>query len=129
MPSASAAGVAEKWLDRALAARPDLIDAVRRAIDAARGSDPVVAIRSLESRNPADFESFALFVSGAYYMNPKIRRLIGYPGPKRHPILPDEADYYLEGVLEAVASGPPRWRSDQSNAPPPPAGEDGTGRA
>ena len=40
MPAASQAGSAEKWLDRALAARPDLVAPLAAVLDAAAGRDP-----------------------------------------------------------------------------------------
>ena len=35
-------------------------------------------------------------VVGGYYLSPKVRKRIGYPGQKRNPPYPDEADYYLD---------------------------------
>ena len=40
MPAASEAGSAEKWLDRALAARPDLVEPLAAVLDAAAGGIP-----------------------------------------------------------------------------------------
>ena len=92
MPSASEADATGKWTERALAARPDLAAAFKRALGAA----------DLESLHKDDSEAFAALgeiVSGAYYMNVKVRKRIGYPGQKSNPPFPDEADYYLEGLL------------------------------
>jgi hypothetical protein len=38
------------------------------------------------------FQALALAVSGAYYMNLKVRKRIGYPGQKSDPPFPDEAE-------------------------------------
>jgi choline dehydrogenase-like flavoprotein len=92
LPSASEADPSGKWLDRALAARPDLATGFERAL----GADDVEA---LADEDPEAFEALALIVSGAYYMNLKVRKRIGYPGQKSSPPYPDEADYYLEGLL------------------------------
>jgi choline dehydrogenase-like flavoprotein len=92
LPSASEADPSGKWLDRALAARPDLATGFDRAL----GADDVAA---LVEEDPEAFEALALIVSGAYYMNLKVRKRIGYPGQKSAPPYPDEADYYLEGLL------------------------------
>jgi choline dehydrogenase-like flavoprotein len=92
LPSASEADASGKWLERALAARPELAPAFERAL-AARD------VRTLADEDPEAFAALAEIVSGAYYMNVKVRKRIGYPGQKSNPPFPDEADYYLEGLL------------------------------
>src|SRR5687768_11225340 len=102
MPSASDAGAHGKWLDRALGARPELeADLVRVASEAA-GRDPAEEVRRLHDEETELFRALTLAVSGAYYMNLKVRKRIGYPGQKSNPPFPDEADYYLEGLLDPV---------------------------
>src|SRR5205823_14248935 len=69
------------------------------------------------------FAALAEIVSGAYYMNVKVRKRIGYPGQKSNPPFPDEADYYLEGLFpereepfpEPVATAPHRKRASRAN--------------
>jgi choline dehydrogenase-like flavoprotein len=92
MPSASEADATGKWVKRALAARPDLAAAFERALAAAD-------VESLQKDDSEAFAALAEIVSGAYYMNVKVRKRIGYPGQKSNPPFPDEADYYLEGLL------------------------------
>src|SRR5829696_5394193 len=92
MPSASEADPTGKWTERALAARPDLAAAFERALEAAH-------VESLRKNDSEAFAALGEIVSGAYYMNVKVRKRIGYPGQKSNPPLPDEADYYLEGLL------------------------------
>jgi hypothetical protein len=92
LPSASDADPSGKWLDRALTARPDLARAFERALEA---DD----LEALAQADPEVFEALALVVSGAYYMNLKVRKRIGYPGQKSSPTYPDEADYYLAGDI------------------------------
>jgi hypothetical protein len=75
LPSASEADPSGKWLDRALAARPDLAPAFERAL----GADDV---ETLAEADPEAFEALAVLISGAYYMNLKVRKRIGYPGQK-----------------------------------------------
>ena len=96
MPSASEADPTGKWLERALAARPDLAPAFERAL----AYHDVAAIREAD---PEAFAAFSEIVSGAYYMNVKVRKRIGYPGQKSNPPYPDEAEYYLEGLLPEPA--------------------------
>jgi choline dehydrogenase-like flavoprotein len=92
LPSASEADSGGKWLERALAARPDLAPSFERALAATDA-------RILADEDPDAFAALAEVVSGAYYMNVKVRKRIGYPGQKSNPPFPDEADYYLEGLL------------------------------
>ena len=92
IPGAAAADPTGKWTERALAARPDLGPAFERAL----GTEDV---ESLRAGDPAAFAALVEIVSGAYYMNRKIRKRIGYPGQKSDPPYPDEAEYYLEGLL------------------------------
>jgi choline dehydrogenase-like flavoprotein len=92
MPSASEADGTGKWIDRALAARPDLAPSFERALEAD-------GVDQLQRDDPEAFAALAELVSGAYYMNVKVRKRIGYPGQKSNPPFPDEADFYLEGLL------------------------------
>ena len=70
---------------------------------AARGADPAQEIERLYCDDRSGFETLAVLVSGAYYMSPKIRKRIGYPGQPPNPILPDEADWDLrDGILDTV---------------------------
>lgn len=92
MPSASEADASGKWTERALAARPDLAAAFERALGSAD-------VETLQKDDSEAFAALGEIVSGAYYMNVKVRKRIGYPGQKSNPPFPDEADYYLEGLL------------------------------
>jgi choline dehydrogenase-like flavoprotein len=112
LPSASAADPSGKWLARALAARPDLAPAFERAL----GAEDVEALVDADREA---FEALALVVSGAYYMNLKVRKRIGYPGQKSSPPYPDEADFYLEGLIPdreepllEPSSGRPRVKAE-----------------
>lgn len=99
MPSASEAKVSGKWLDRVVSARPDLEHDLVRVLREAQGKDPAAEIRRLQQSDESGFGTLALVITGGYYLNPKVRRLIRYPGQKPNPPYPDEADFYLEGGL------------------------------
>ena len=81
MPAASEAGSAEKWLDRALAARPDLVPPLAAVLDAAAGKDPDAEARRLHADDPDGFSALAQIASGGYYMNLKVRKRDRLPGP------------------------------------------------
>ena len=117
MPAASEAGSADKWLDRALAARPDLVEPLAAALDAAAGKDPAAEARRLHADDPDGFSALAQIASGSYYMNLKIRKRIGYPGQGKRPPFSDEADYDLrDGLLDPVYA---RGAINTTPAPPP----------
>lgn len=111
MPSAREADVGGKWLDRVLAARPDLGPELLRILEQAEGRDPAEEVRRLQEEDESGFGTLALVVTGGYYLNPKVRRLVGYPGQKPNPPYPDEADFYLrDGLLEPVIERGPIYR-------------------
>ena len=117
MPAASDVDVAGKWLDRVAAARPDILPDLVRVLDEAAGKDPVAEVRRLQDDPESRFGALALAATGGYYMNPRIRRLIGYPGQKRNPPYPDEADYFLrDGLLEPVLARGPIYRRTKPTA-------------
>lgn len=111
MPSPSEIGVEGRWLDRALRARPDLEPELGRVLAAADGQDPAREIERLYRDDRAGFDVLALLASGAYFMSPKVRKRIGYPGQPANPLYPDEADWDLRGaILEPVMRRGPIYR-------------------
>jgi hypothetical protein len=111
MPSASQVDVQGAWIDRTLAARPDLASIVSDVVAAA--GEPKQLLDDLMRENRAKFDAFAFAISGAYLINPRIRKLLGYPGPApvKNPAFPDEAESYLEdGILDVVIQRGPIYR-------------------
>ena len=111
MPSASGAEVHTVWIDRVFAARPDMEATVRGVLDVE--GDPALVVSGIRADDPDRFSSFAFAIAGAYLINPRIRRELGYPGPvpMKQPALPDEADAYLEdGILDVVIARGPLYR-------------------
>jgi hypothetical protein len=105
LPAPSTVDVAGKWLDRALATRPDLADDLLRALDAGTTAS------ALHDADPSAFAALALLAPGAYYLHPRVRRLIGYPGQKADPAPDDESAWWLrDGLLDPVAARGPIWR-------------------
>lgn len=111
LPSASEADVHGTWIDRALAARPDLQPVVLEVIGLK--GEPGEALDGLQERNRSKFDTFAFAISGAYLINPRVRQLLGFPGPipAENPAFPDEADSYLDdGLLDVVILRGPIYR-------------------
>ena len=104
MLSASQAGVPSRWFDRALATRPDLVDAAGRAVAACADGSPESALAIVERDHPDAYAALVLLVQAAYFMSPKAQRRIGFRAHRAAPIYPDEADLDLDdgALLDAV---------------------------
>jgi hypothetical protein len=103
MPSASQAGVGGEVLGRALALRADLQDDILRGLKSAGEGDPAVAARELYRSDPPAFAAIGLIAAACYYMIPRIRELVGYPGQERRTYDPDAVpEYVANGMLQAV---------------------------
>ena len=111
LPSACQADVHSQWIDRVLSVRPDLTEPLVRALREAGA--PSEALERWQKDAPEVFGVVAFVISAAYFINPAIRELLGYPGgrPIPNPSLPDEADYYLrDGILDVVRERGPIYR-------------------
>jgi hypothetical protein len=96
----------DRWLDRALAARSDSLEAVLAAALPFAELPAAERLPALEEYSEADPEGFHLLsaiVAGAYLMIPEVRRAIGYPGQVSHPARFDEAaEQIMDGILDPV---------------------------
>lgn len=111
MPSASEVDVPGEWADRVLAVRPDLGPGVLRVLDAAKGADPGTILRRLNEEDPEGIGALGTLVTGAYYLHPRVRELLGYPGQPNAPVSPGESDHYLrDGILDPVRKRGPVYR-------------------
>jgi hypothetical protein len=111
MPSASEAGVAERWLDEVLALRPDFGPPLIAVLDGVKGIDPADAVAKLRSDDPAGFGVLAEVVAGGYFLNPDVRSAIGYPGQQAVPIVAEQPpDYEQEGLIASVIARGPIYR-------------------
>jgi hypothetical protein len=103
MPAASEAGVAGEPLDRILTLRDDLKAPFFRGVRAAIGKPAEASARSLNDSDPDALAAIGLVASAAYYMDPEVRKKIGYPGQDRSPIDPDAPpDYMQDNLLQPV---------------------------
>ena len=98
-PSPSEIGVEGTWIDRAVDTWPAMAPVIEMIV--AMEGEPTQVIETIQMREPAVFGGFALVISCAYLMHPKVRSLLGYQGlaPKENPPLEGEWEYYLEGDL------------------------------
>jgi len=119
MPSASTADPQGKWLDKALAARPDLLPTLAELLDRAHGREPSEEARRLHAEEPDAFGALSQIVAGAYYMNLKVRKRIRYPGQGKRPPFSDEAEYDLrDGLLDPVTERGPIYELPPPSATP-----------
>lgn len=110
MVGAGSVSDAEKFIERALASRPDLGDGLETAVLECNDVLIDAAVRgdSIDSRA---FDQVATLVIGAYYMNPVARRQIGYPGQLALEYDPMEyVGWVDEGLLDQVMCRGPRYR-------------------
>lgn len=117
-PSASDASVHTKWIDRGIAARPDLLTPL---LTVARlcAEEPADQVVTRLSQSDSDtIEPVIELLVACYYMSPKVRKRLNYKGQVANPILPGEAEHYLrDDLLAQVAQRPPFWRNTP-DAPP-----------
>jgi hypothetical protein len=112
MPEASATDVHREGLDEVLAARPDLIDPLTALLKRSPDLGPERFLGTLWADDRGAFDVLATVVFGAYYANPTVRRLIGYPGQGPVSPLSDESETDLGGgLLDPVIARGPIYRS------------------
>jgi hypothetical protein len=111
MPAASAVGVHKEMLDRILELRPDLREAFFRGIASARNKNPNSAAEELNAKDAQALSAIGLVASAGYYMSPRVRELIGYPGQERRTFDPDAPpEYVANGMLKVVEDRGPIYR-------------------
>lgn len=109
MPAASRVDGGPEWLRHVLTVRPDLVPAVRQVVARVSATDPGAVVADLRENDPELFLSVATVVAGAYYLNPVIRKLIGYPG--QEPAFASPADHgFSDDLLGCVRARGPRYR-------------------
>lgn len=103
MPAASRVGVHEDLLDRVLAARPDLVDGLKRGLAACQAGTASEALNALMKTDESAFQAISLAASGGYYMATEVRAQLGYPGQGEAPYDAHETPVYLtNGMIERV---------------------------
>jgi hypothetical protein len=109
MPSASAAAVAGTGLDQVLTAVPSLGASLAEVLAGAKNREPDEVVANLSRTDPSAYGILTEVVTAAYFMNPDVRRAVGYAGQGPSPIDPRE-DYVDDGLLESVIKRGPIYR-------------------
>ena len=105
MPSATEAEVPSKWIDDALRFRPDLEPSLLRALAFGAKYEANRAVEALNAEDVEAFDALGVLTSGAYFLNPTVKKLIGYPGQVPSPAN-DDVDSYIEMLTKVVERGP-----------------------
>jgi hypothetical protein len=109
MPAASAAAVAGQGLNQVLAAVPNLGASLADVLAKAKGREPAEVVASLARTDPAAHGILTEVVTAAYFMNPDVRKAVGYAGQGPSPLDP-RVDYMEDSLLEAVIKRGPIYR-------------------
>ena len=109
MASASAAGVAEQGLDQVLAAVPSLAANLAGTLAGAEGREPAEVVANLARTDATAYGILTEVVTAAYFINPEVRRAVGYAGQGPSPLDP-RVDYMEDGLLESVIKRGPIYR-------------------
>ena len=124
IPASGEHALRERGRPQGQVARKGARGAPRPLADARRASRPGPRrgpgreARRLHEEEPDAFSALSQIVSGAYYMNLKVRKRIGYPGQGNRKPFEDEADYDLrDGLLDPVIDRGPIHKQP----PPTPA--------
>jgi hypothetical protein len=120
MPAASEVGVADRQLDRVLAARPDLAAPLARALADADPADHEGTLERLRAGDLAAHDALLLVVAGGYYTDARVRKLIGYDGQQPVEVRPEIIPNYVEeGLVEPLLARGPIYRPADAPASAP----------
>ena len=103
-PSASEIDLSAAALDRALRARPDLIEGLQRILD----HDGIEAEAYLHSLGNADFNLLMTVLCAAYVMDPRVQAALNYPGQQALTL--DRGGFGAEELVLEMMQQPKRFR-------------------
>lgn len=112
MPAATSVDAHGLGIDQVLAARPDLMDGLVRAIEALdAGQFGLDDLETLLSADQDAYASLTTVVAASYYQSPVVRDRIGYPGQVAKTYNPySYVDWVQEGLLDPVLERGQMWR-------------------
>lgn len=102
---------------RALGFRPDLKEAFGRGLAADLSGGPEAALEALYGADKDAFDAVTTIVVTTYYMNPRVRALLGYPGQENVAYDPHATQSYLtDGSLAKVIARGRKYRPTPGSA-------------
>src|SRR5207302_8891004 len=73
--------------------------------------NPTTEVERIQREEPSAYDLLCTVVAGAYFLNPRVRQMIGYPGQQAVPIVPETPpDYEQDGLLASVIARGPIYR-------------------
>ncbi len=105
MPSASTAGVAGHLLEATVKIRPDLWHRTQPVLAACEDHAPEAVLAEAQANDPRTYDAVCELVAGTYFMNPKVRELIGYNGQEASPSLMEMSEF-MDLIAPVVERGP-----------------------
>ena len=118
MPSASAAGVAGELLDATVRIRPDLWRRSQPVLAACDDHDPKAVLADIQANDVRAFDALCELVAGAYFMNPRVRELVGYNGQESSTSLMEMSEF-MDLIVPVVERGPIYREAPDEPTPPP----------
>lgn len=110
MPSAADV-LDDRQITLVLRSRPDLLSALRQSLRPTLGSDPATRLAVLESEEVENLAALQTTIAGGYYMAPRVRDAMNYPGQIATPVSAFSYPQYIEeGMIESVVERGPIWR-------------------
>jgi hypothetical protein len=120
MPGAREVGVADGQLDRVLAVREDLTEPLRRALARVDPEAHESSLAALERDDPEAHDALLLVIVGGYYIDPEVRRRLGYDGQVPAEVRPEIIPNYVEeGLIEPLLERGPVYRHVPGSGPTP----------
>lgn len=101
--SASEAGIAGPLLDSLETHVPERLALVRRVLELEAGGTPQAALDALRGEDAGAYDSFCETVAALYFMAPKVREAVGFPGRLPRPARVEVTE--LEELLMPVLEG------------------------
>lgn len=97
--------------ERSLAFRPDVREDFYRALEADPTEGAEAVLEQLCAKDREAFDALTLITVTTYYMQPRVRELIGYPGQENVPYDPLATQVYLtDGSLGRVIARGRKYR-------------------
>lgn len=98
-------------VETALDFRGDLKDAFGDALQTELPAGPEAHLEEINRNSPAAFSAVTTIAIATYYMNPKVRELIGYPGQENVQYDPKATQEYItDGSLGNVIARGRKYR-------------------
>ncbi len=103
MPRGSDVTLHEDVLDRIMELRPDLEEGFVRGMTAIAGMSAAEGKEHLKQNDKTAYYDIGLIAASGYYMDPRVREAIGYPGQVSNPKKPAPVpEYIANGMLKRV---------------------------